>query len=113
MDLLFDPEKSKQLDCGGCNPGLQRLRNCTGTGKPAKVDLNGNIYSQCPRALQLESVEARYLVRLYMSCREHNALPGLGGMIEQTEFSLQVFDFLDDCYSRAKLRAQEREKKKT
>lgn len=96
MDLGLDYEKANQLQCGTCDKKLQALRNCNGKGTPAKIELNNNLYSRCPRAISLESFEARYLVDLYSECRENKILPYPGGPGEQTAFTKELFDFLDN-----------------
>jgi hypothetical protein len=71
------------------------MRNCTGSGSPAKVFLNHQLYRRCPRAIFLENLEARYLVGLYFECRETRTYPAPGGPSEQTAFTMELFDFLD------------------
>lgn len=83
---------------------MQALRNCSGTGSPAKVELNGQLYRQCPRAISLKSVAARYLVDLYFDCREGHTYPAPGGPLMQTYFTAQLFLFLDNAVAEARER---------
>ena len=95
MDLGLDPDKASTYQCSSCTVALQGLRNCSGKGTPAKIELNNNIYTRCPRAIFLESTTARYLTDLYSECRENRLMPAPGGPMEQTQFTKELFDFLD------------------
>lgn len=74
---------------------MQRLRNCSGKGSPAKVELNNHLYTRCPKAEYLESYEARYLFNLYRQCKDAQVLPAEGGALNQTAFAVAVFAYLD------------------
>lgn len=74
---------------------MQVLRNCSGTGTPAKLFLNGNFYTRCPRATFLENTAARHLVSLYFDCKQMNMYPGPGSPLEQTGFTIELFNYLD------------------
>lgn len=104
MDLALDYERAARLDCGTCDRGLQKLRNCSGQGSPAKVELNGKFYPRCPRAIALESFEGRYLVGLYFECRETNMYPFPGGYSNQTAYFGEVLNFLDTEVGQHKLK---------
>ena len=95
MDLALDWEKSATLKCETCDAGLQKLRNCNGKGGPAIIQLNKELYKQCPRALSFNKQESSYLVSLYFDCRENNILPMPGSFINQTSFCKELFDYLD------------------
>lgn len=88
---------------------MQALRNCSGTGKPARVELNGSLYSRCPRAIYLESIESRAVVRLYLECRKTNTYPSPGSALQQTAYAMDVFGYLDDVFAeqRAKTSTQQ------
>lgn len=86
---------------------MQALRNCSGSGSPAKIELNNQIYRRCPRAIYLESVEARYLVNLYFDCREMKIYPAPGGPAEQTSFTIELFEFLNNIVAETQRKAQE------
>jgi hypothetical protein len=61
----------------------------------------------------LESFVARYLVGVYFECRNHTTYPAPGSWGEQTAFTGQLFDFLDNVVAdtRARLeKAQKQEK---
>lgn len=100
MDLGLDPDKASQLECGKCSVQLQLLRNCDGKGTPAKIELNNNFYTRCPRAIFLESYLARYLTDLYAECRENKILPAPGSPSDQTQFTKELFDFLDNIVTK-------------
>jgi hypothetical protein len=90
---------------------MQALRNCSGKGTPAKVELNHQLYRRCPRAIYLESVEARFLVGLYFDCRQMNMYPVPGGPMEQTAFTIELFEFLDSIVAETQRKAQENHQK--
>ena len=108
MDLGLDPEKAAALDCGTCNVKLQSLRNCSGTGTPAKVQLNNNIYVRCPRAMYLESITARHMVEVYAECRENKLLPSSGSISDQTQFTRELFNFLDNLVMKYRIAANKK-----
>lgn len=108
--MYLDPEKAEQLNCETCNPKLQALRNCDGKGTPAKIPLNGSIYTRCPRAIALENYTARYIVNLYNSCTERGMYPYPGGITKQTAFTLSTFDYIDNLISKYHKRKAKEEK---
>jgi hypothetical protein len=85
---------------------MQALRNCNGRGRPARVELNHQIYQRCPRAIYLESVEARYLVSLYFDCRQTNTFPAPGGPLAQTAFTIELFEYLDSVVAETQAKNQ-------
>lgn len=92
---MFDRAKAKTFNCTDCPVNLQRLRNCSGNGSPAKNELNDALYSRCPRAIHLEAYEERALVTIYAECRENKIYPAPGGPLDQTQFTLELFDYVD------------------
>lgn len=100
----MDYEKAKELACKDCNPSMQALRNCSGRGRPAMIPLNNIIYERCPRATQLEAFDARYAVNLYFHCKEFHIFPFGGGPAMQTEYLMQVFEYIEDIIAETKLR---------
>jgi hypothetical protein len=94
MDMSLD-QRAASFNCSKCDYKLAALRNCTGSGKPAKNVVNSKVYPRCPKALWLEAGEARALVELYMDCRESKTLPSSGNLLQQTAFTKELFDFLD------------------
>lgn len=74
---------------------MQTIRNCGGKGSPAKLFLNHNFYLRCPRATFLENYDARFLVSIYFDCKGMNMYPHPGGPLEQTGFTIELFNFLD------------------
>lgn len=92
---MLDHQRSSTFNCSKCDYKLAALRNCSGTGTPAKNLVNGKVYKRCPKAQYLESGEARLLVELYMECRESKTLPAPGNLANQTAFAKELFDFLD------------------
>ncbi len=110
MDLGLDPEKGSSYNCPNCPANLQALRNCDGKGTPAKIELNNNFYTRCPKAIFLESHTARYLTNVYSECRENKLLPAAGSINDQTDFTRQLFDFLDDIISKYRIAQNKRMK---
>jgi hypothetical protein len=74
---------------------MQALRNCDGKGSPAKIELNGQLYRRCPRAISLENSWARHIVDVYMDCRRMNTFPVPGGPLVQTRYTIEFFDFME------------------
>lgn len=111
LDLRLDPKSSMRFRCSECNVGLAKLRNCDGTGAPAKNFVNETIHEQCPRYISISDHEARFLVELYLECRESKTLPFPGSLMHQTSFTVELFEFLDmviDKY-RAKMQKEQAE----
>ena len=100
----MDPEKAEQLNCSKCSPQLRSLRNCTGKGTPAKIPLNGTIYTRCPMAISLEQFNSRFLVNLYFDCKERGLYPYPGGVFQQTAFCVALFDYLDELVAKHRKR---------
>ena len=69
MDLQLDHRKGSTFNCSDCNPGLMKVRNCTGDGERGKNLVNGNLYPRCPRAISFDSTQAEFLVSLYSEAR--------------------------------------------
>jgi hypothetical protein len=86
---------------------LQALRNCSGKGPPARIELNGSFYSRCPRAINMENGGARYLVNLFFDCRRLNIYPYPGGPTAQTAFCMELFSFLEGIVTETQRRADE------
>lgn len=64
--------------------------------------LNGKLYTQCPRAIYLGSSEARYIVSTYFNCKKINTYPFQGPPTSQTFFTTEVFDFIEEFLARHK-----------
>lgn len=111
--MSVDPEKAAQLICGDCTGGLQRLRNCNGKGSPAKIDLNNRLYTRCPRAIYLESYEARYLWNLYVQCKETKCMPAPGAALSQTAFAVELFSYLDSLHNEHNAQLRKKAEKKS
>ena len=58
----------------------------------------------------LESYEARYLVNLYIDCKEMNCYPYPGGPLEQTAFTVELFNFLDGVVAETRQRQADAER---
>lgn len=43
----------------------------------------------------MDNNEARFIVELYLDCRESRVLPMPGSLMEQTSFTFDIFNFLD------------------
>ncbi len=97
--MVLDPKKAETLDCKDCTPALQILRNCDGRGSPAKIELNGRLYRQCPRAIYLKNLPARHLVNTFMDCRRSRIYPFPGSREVQTTFTVELFDFIERLIS--------------
>lgn len=104
--MVLDPKKAKALDCGNCDARMQALRNCDGRGTPAKIELNGRLYRRCPRAIMLENMGARHLVNVFMDCRRMNIYPFPGGPLQQTMFTIELFDYLESLISEHQVKVQ-------
>ena len=75
---------------------MAKLRNCNGSYAPAKNFVNNMIFAdECPRWTAMNAHEARFLVELYLDCRESKTLPFPGSIVQQTAFTVEVFEFLD------------------
>lgn len=79
------------------------LRNCNGKGSPAKIVVNNQLYRRCPRAIYWENYWARYIVGVYLECRNSGTYPAPGGIQEQTQFTAEVFEFLDNIFGEARI----------
>jgi hypothetical protein len=73
------------------------------------MEVNGQLYRRCPRATSLENFSARFLVNLYFDCRKRNCYPRPGGPLEQTAFTMDLFDYLDGLIAEAERKSQEAE----
>ncbi len=91
---------------------MQTLRNCSGTGTPAKIELNHNFYNRCPKAIYLENVEARALVNMYFDCKNMNMYPYPGGPMTQTAFTIELFNFLDNVVAESRQKNEKAEASK-
>lgn len=109
MDMSLDYKKARTFDCSACNVGLAKLRNCDGTHPPAKNVVNSNLYSQCPKNLWIQNRESRMMVELYMDCRESKILPFPGSLAQQTQFTKELFIFLDNIVAEWKSKQQKKE----
>lgn len=87
---------------------LARHRNCGGKFKPAKNVINGHLYESCPKFIFLEEQEVRFIVELYMDCRESRVLPVVGSWMEQTAFTVEVFKLLDNIVAEWKIDQQQK-----
>jgi hypothetical protein len=97
---------SSRFDCSKCSPGEQRIRNCDGNGTPAKLPLNGQLYRRCPRAIYIESAQARALVELYFGCEKYNNLPSPGIYTQQTAYTVELFDYISGIINETKERLE-------
>ena len=91
---MLDQKKGLELDCGTCSVQLQTLRNCSGSGRPAMIDLNGKVYQQCPRMLYWQHTGEREMVNYYFRFDQTKQYPLGGAPGEQTYFLVEVFDFI-------------------
>lgn len=85
---------------------MQKLRNCSGKGTPAKIPLNYRIYDRCPKAIYLENLPARYLVNLYFDCKDMGDWPAPGGYMAQTAFTIELFEYIDGIVSETRVKMQ-------
>lgn len=106
MDMRLDAKSAVRFKCSECNVALAALRNCDGTGKPAKNFVNETIHEQCPRYIYMSDQEARFLVELYLECRESKTLPAPGSLMHQTCFTVELFEFLDQIIDRHRAKMQ-------
>jgi hypothetical protein len=109
MDVSLDNTKARSFNCSTCDSGLAKLRNCSGAGSAGKNIINGNLYRRCPKALWMEAKEARFLVELYMDCRESGNLPYPGSLVEQTHFTKEVFSILDNIVGEFRQKQNEKQ----
>lgn len=108
----MDKDKAEKLNCTNCSVAEQALRNCSGKGSPAKVDLNGKIFTRCPKATFLEQLGIRNVVNAYFTCIKHEEYPSPGGMFEQTAWCAEVFEYLDLLVEKQRERNAKRTTKK-
>lgn len=52
----------------------------------------------------MESYTARYLFDIYNECRESKTLPAKGTILEQTYFTKEVFDFIDNIVATKRIK---------
>lgn len=96
MSLYLDHKQSRNIKCESCDLGLQKLRNCGGRfNRPALIKINDEIYRECPRSITLGKYEFRYIVELYLDCRENKTWPNPGTMRNQTAYCVDVFQYID------------------
>lgn len=95
--MVLDNDKARTFDCNTCDYNLQIKRNCNNQYQDkAKIVLNQEMYEQCPRSLITNQRELRYLVDMYFECRENKNYPEPGSIYNQTAFTVELFDFIDD-----------------
>jgi hypothetical protein len=94
--MVLENKKARTFDCQECDYNLQIQRNCNNQYSPAKIILNQNLYTQCPKSIISNNRELRYLVDTYFECRENKNYPIPGSIYNQTAFTVELFDFLDD-----------------
>lgn len=105
MDFSLDSKKARQFNCSTCDAKTAYHRNCDGTlNQNAKNQFNGHIYTSCPKGLILREKELHFLVELYMDCRESGMLPYPGSMMDQTNFTKDLFHFLDGIMGEYRLK---------
>jgi hypothetical protein len=85
---------SARFDCAPCSPAEQKLRNCDGKGSPAKIFLNGQLHTRCPRATFLSNISARAIVESYFACKNFGDWPAPGGYLKQTAFCIEMFNYI-------------------
>jgi len=85
---------------------LAKLRNCDGSHPPAKNFVNNHIHEQCPRYFYAFHHEAKFLVEVYLECRESKTLPAPGSLMDQTSFTIDLFNFLDMIIDEHRARIQ-------
>lgn len=91
---------------------MAKLRNCEGKHSPAKNFVNQTIHEVCPRYTTISDHESRFLVGLYLDCRESKTLPFAGSLLHQTSFAIEVFEFLDGIMNEYKFRRAKEDQKK-
>src|SRR5574338_140970 len=111
--MAVDSKKASLFNCQTCDRASQRLRNCTGNGKPAVNILNNAVFERCPKSLWLESKDARDLFHLYIECRELKLLPDQGSVLDQTAFTVELFKYLDGLMSEHRRKVEEQHKNQT
>jgi len=94
--MVLESIKARTFNCQECDYNLQIQRNCNNAYSPTKIILNQNLYAQCPKSIITDQRELRYLVDTYFECRENKNYPIPGSIYNQTAFTVELFDFLDD-----------------
>lgn len=116
--MSLDRPKAMTFDCSSCSAASQRLRNCADRfpKSDAMNILDGatgkTIYKQCPKGIWLEARSERDLLRLYIECRESKVWPDSGSVLDQTAFTVELFNYLDGLMAdwRARKQAEQEEK---
>lgn len=94
--MVLDSDKARTFNCKECDYNLQLNRNCNNQYHPTNIILNQTLYNQCPRSITMNNKELRYLVDLYFECRDNKNYPIEGSIHNQTAFTVELFDFIDD-----------------
>lgn len=102
--MVLDNEKARTFNCQECDYQLQFKRNCGGKYEKSTIILNQEAYEQCPRSIITNQRELRYLVDMYFECRENKNYPIAGSIYNQTAFTVELFDFIDDIVNNYKNR---------
>lgn len=113
--MVLDNEKARTYDCETCDIALQVNRNCSNIYSPTVIKLNDSIYRQCPRSLIFNCREERYLVDMYFDCKDKQTFPAPGSLVDQTAFTQDLFDFIDNIvntYRNKKQKEHEQQVKK-
>lgn len=114
--MVLDSDKARTFDCITCDYNLQLKRNCSNHYTETKIVMNDRLYSQCPRSLLFNQKELRYLVDLYFECKENKCWPYPGTVLQQTAFTLELFDFIEtivNTYRNKKHKEQQAQIKKS
>lgn len=110
---MLDGKKAAEFNCASCPAKEQALRNCSGKGTPAKIFINHNFYNRCPRAIYLESAAARHLVGVYFECRTTGNYPAPGAWGSQTQFTTELFNYLDNIRAESDRKRSEEQARKS
>lgn len=114
--MVLDNEHARTLDCSTCDYNLQYKRNCSGNYEPTVIKLNEKIYRQCPRSIIFNQRECRFLVDLYFECKDNKNWPYPGSVMNQTAFTVELFDFIEsivNTYRNRKQKEQDAQLKKS
>lgn len=90
---------------------MQVLRNCDGRGSPAKIFLNDRLYTQCPRAISLSHSGAMWLVDTILDCRRLGQFPHPGNHAQQTVFTIQLFDYVEELIAEYERKISDKQRK--
>lgn len=111
-NMVLDGEKSRTFDCYTCDYNLQLARNCQDQYQKVIIQLNKEVYRECPKGIILNKREEKFLVDLYFDCKNRNIYPYPGSEVNQTAYCKDLFDTIDVIVNKYQERIANEQKSK-